>query len=79
MDALNGGGEAQLGGHGLDHLRHGFQLKSIGSDEGLFLLLQSPVPLVHGPKFIPSSTHAVGPYRCWGRGAGTKKKKKEVR
>ena len=74
MDVLNRRGDAQLGGHGLDHLRHGFQLQSVGPDEGFLLLLQGPVPLVHGPEFIPSSAHSVCPYRCWCGHEKTKKK-----
>lgn len=66
MDAVHGGGDAQLGGHGLDRLRHGLQLQPVGADEGFLLLLQSSVSLVHRPKFIPSSAHSVGPDRCGG-------------
>lgn len=62
MEVLDGR-DAQLRGHGLDHLGHGFQLQSVSADEGFLLLLQGSVSLVHRPKLIPSSAHAVSPYR----------------
>ena len=70
MEAVHGRGDAQLGGHGWDHLRHGLQLQPVGADEGFLLLLQSSVSLVHRPKFIPSSAHSVRPDRCGGSRRG---------
>lgn len=40
------------------------QLETIGSYQSLLLLLQGPVSLVHGAKFIPTPTHAVCTHRC---------------
>lgn len=43
---------------------YALQLEPVGSYQSLLLLLQGPVSLVHGAKFIPPPTHAVCTHRC---------------
>lgn len=63
MDVLDGGGDGEVGGHGLHHLGHGLDLQPIGSDQRLLLLLERSVALVHGAELVAAAPHAVGPYR----------------
>lgn len=62
VDVLDGGGDGEVGGHGLHHLRHGLDLQPVGSDQRLLLLLERPVALVHGAELVAAAAHAVGPY-----------------
>lgn len=62
MDVLDGGGDGEVGGHGLHHLGHGLDLQPVGSDQRLLLLLERSVALVHGAELVAAAPHAVGPY-----------------
>lgn len=63
--AVQGAGEAVVGLQRRGRRRSSaLQLEAVGSYQSLLLLLQGPVSLVHGAKFIPPPTHAVCAHRC---------------
>lgn len=62
MDVLNGRGNGEVSWDCLHGLRHGFQLESVGPDQGFLLLLEGPVSFVHGAELVASTPHSVSPY-----------------